>query len=69
MDLKPPKRVAVDVRMIHEISEMTAIPLHIQRRIEQRWASRFTQPDASNAPKNLGTKSDTINGSAPRSGA
>jgi hypothetical protein len=34
---------------------MTAIPLHIQKRFEQRWASRFTQPTASNAPKNVGT--------------
>jgi hypothetical protein len=35
---------------------MTAIPLHLQRRFEQRWASRFTPPAASIAPKNVGTK-------------
>jgi hypothetical protein len=26
---------------------MTAVPLHIKRRFEQRWASRFTSPDRS----------------------
>jgi hypothetical protein len=36
---------------------MSAIPLHLQRRFEQRWASRFTHPAASIAPKNVGTKS------------
>jgi hypothetical protein len=35
---------------------MTAIPLHIQRRIEQRWASRFARPVASDAQKNIGAK-------------
>jgi hypothetical protein len=35
---------------------MSAIPLFIQRRFEQRWASRFTPPVPSNAPKNAVTK-------------
>jgi hypothetical protein len=35
---------------------MNAIPLHIQRRFEQRWASRFAPPAASNTPKKIGTK-------------
>ncbi len=35
---------------------MPIIPLHLQRRFEQRWTSRFTQRVASNAPKNVGTK-------------
>jgi hypothetical protein len=35
---------------------MSAIPIHIQRRFDQKWASRFTQQVASNAPKNAGTK-------------
>jgi hypothetical protein len=30
---------------------MSAIPLHIQRRFEQRWASRFAPPVASNGRK------------------
>ena len=34
---------------------MSAIPLRLQRRFEQRWASRFTLPAASNAPKKVGT--------------
>jgi hypothetical protein len=34
---------------------MSIIPLHVQRRFEQRWASRF-RPTAANAPKNVGTK-------------
>ena len=29
---------------------------HIQRRVEQRWASRLTAPAASNASKDVGTK-------------
>jgi hypothetical protein len=40
---------------------MTAIPLHIQRRIEQRWASRFVPPVASNRPKEGWNESHTIN--------
>jgi hypothetical protein len=35
---------------------MSPIPLHLQRRFEQRWASRFTLPGASNAPKSDETK-------------
>jgi hypothetical protein len=35
---------------------MSIIPLYLKRRFEQRWASRFTLPIASNAPKNVGTK-------------
>src|SRR5882672_1762000 len=35
---------------------VSAIPLHIQKRFEPRWASRFTLPAASKAPKNVGTK-------------
>ena len=30
---------------------MSAIPLHIQRRCEQRWAARFVRPVASISPK------------------
>jgi hypothetical protein len=44
---------------------MTAIPLHIQRRIEQRWASRFTQRDCVKRPKECWNQSRTINGSTP----
>jgi hypothetical protein len=35
---------------------MSAIPIHIQRRLDQKWASRLTLQVASNAPKNVGTK-------------
>jgi hypothetical protein len=35
---------------------MSAIPLHLQRRFEQKWASRFSPPVAVNAPKNVGAK-------------
>jgi hypothetical protein len=37
---------------------MSTIPLHIQRRFEQRWASRFAPPVASNGPKVKRTKED-----------
>ena len=30
---------------------MSAIPLHIQRRCEQRWAARFVRPVALISPK------------------
>jgi hypothetical protein len=35
---------------------MSAIPLHLQRRFEQRWAARFVPPVASAAPKSIGLK-------------
>ena len=35
---------------------MSDIPLHLQRRFEQRWAARFVSPVASAAPKSLGLK-------------
>jgi hypothetical protein len=41
---------------------MSIIPLHLQRRFEQRWASRFARPAASNAPKNVETKSTPLAG-------
>ena len=35
---------------------MSEIPLHLQRRFEQRWAARFVSPIASAAPKSIGLK-------------
>jgi hypothetical protein len=35
---------------------MSGIPLHLQRRFEQRWAARFVPPAASTAPKSLDLK-------------
>jgi hypothetical protein len=35
---------------------MSIIPLHLQRRFEQRWAARFVSPVASAAPKSIGLK-------------
>jgi hypothetical protein len=35
---------------------MNGIPLHLQRRFEQRWAARFVSPVASAAPKIIGLK-------------
>jgi hypothetical protein len=37
---------------------MSAIPIHLQRRFEQKWASRFALPVAV-ALKNVGTKATT----------
>src|SRR6266436_1278526 len=45
---------------------MSIIPLHLKRRFEQRWASRFTLPIASNAPKNVGTKATPSTGRRAR---
>jgi hypothetical protein len=35
---------------------MSDIPLHLQRRFEQRWAARFVPPAASTAPKSINLK-------------
>jgi hypothetical protein len=35
---------------------MSEIPLHLQRRFEQRWAARFVSPAAPAAPKRIGLK-------------
>ena len=43
---------------------MSAIPLHLQRRFEQRWAAGFVSPVTSAAPKSIGLK-DTVNSLAP----
>jgi len=41
---------------------MAAIPLHLQRKFEQRWAARFSSPAASAVPKSKGLKAalDTL---------
>ena len=39
---------------------MSIIPLHLQRKFEQRWAARFVRPVASATPKSIGLK-DTVN--------
>ena len=39
---------------------MSAIPLHLQRKFERRWAARFGSPVASAAPKGSGLKG-TVN--------
>jgi hypothetical protein len=35
---------------------MTAIPLHLQRRFEQRWAAKLASLLPSAAPKSIGLK-------------
>ncbi|MGC1562171.1 MAG: hypothetical protein WA820_20295 [Bradyrhizobium sp.] len=35
---------------------MSIIPLHLQRRFEQRWAAKFARPIASATPENIGLK-------------
>jgi hypothetical protein len=39
---------------------MSEIPLHLQRRFEQRWAARFVPPVAAVAPKTIVLK-DAVN--------
>jgi hypothetical protein len=41
---------------------MSAIPIHLQRRFEQKWSSRFVPPVASSAPKAVGTKAAPLTG-------
>ena len=38
---------------------MSIIPLHLQRRFEQRWAARFAPRIVSATPKNIGLKEST----------
>jgi len=40
---------------------MSAIPLHLQRRFEQKWAARFVPPVASVAPKSIVLKDSVKN--------
>jgi hypothetical protein len=45
---------------------MSGIPLHLQRRFEQRWAARFVPPVATGAsPKSIGFESHAVKSSAP----
>ena len=39
---------------------MSTIPIHLQRKFEQRWAARFASPVASAAPKSTGLEG-TVN--------
>jgi hypothetical protein len=36
---------------VRGVLAMSIIPLHLQRKFEQRWAARFVRPVASAAPK------------------
>jgi hypothetical protein len=40
---------------------MSIIPLHLQRRFEQRWAARFGSPGISAVPKKVGLKGAPVN--------
>jgi hypothetical protein len=40
---------------------MGAIPIHLQRKFEQRWAARFASPVASAAPRSTGLKGTANN--------
>ena len=39
---------------------MSIIPLHLQRRFEQRWAARFGSQVISAVPKNVGLKGSRV---------
>jgi hypothetical protein len=39
---------------------MSIIPLHLQRRFEQRWAGRFGSLVIPGAPKNVGLKGSRV---------
>ncbi len=42
-------------------SAMSIIPIHIQRRFEQRWAARFGSLVIPAVPKNVGLKASPVN--------
>jgi hypothetical protein len=44
---------------------MSAIPLDLQRKFEQRWAARFVSPVASAVPKSIGMKVTANTGPRP----
>jgi hypothetical protein len=44
---------------------MSTIPLHLQRKFEQRWAARFASPAASAAPKYTDSKGTVANWPRP----
>jgi hypothetical protein len=44
---------------------MSTIPLHLQRKFEQRWAARFVSPVASAAPKSTDLKGAVANPPRP----
>jgi hypothetical protein len=44
---------------------MSIIPLHLQRRFEQRWAAQFGSLVIPSVPKNVGLKGSPVN-IAPR---
>jgi hypothetical protein len=44
---------------------MSAIPLHIQRKFERRWAAKFASPVASAVPKTTGSKGTVNNWPRP----
>jgi hypothetical protein len=47
---------------------MSAIPLHLQRKFEQRWTARFASPVASATPKYADTKGTVANLPRPAKG-
>jgi NADPH:quinone reductase-like Zn-dependent oxidoreductase len=49
-----------------EALAMSAIPLHMQRKFERRWAARFASPVASAVPKTTDSKRDRQQLAAPR---
>jgi hypothetical protein len=65
------ERPTIDMAMAHFRGRnswsllMSPIPLHIQRRLAQRWASRFASI-APNASKEVGTKSSPSKPTVPR---
>jgi hypothetical protein len=44
---------------------MSAIPLHLQRRVEQRWAAKLARSVASAVPKSIGLKGTVKSSSLP----
>jgi hypothetical protein len=40
---------------------MSIIPLHVQRRFEQRWATQFGSLVVAPLPKNVGMKGSPVN--------
>jgi hypothetical protein len=44
---------------------MSAIPIHLQRRFEQRWASRYAASAAASAPKYTRIKAEIPTSTVP----
>jgi hypothetical protein len=64
-----PSRIGFELRTFQGVNSLATsrIPLHLQRKFEQRWAAKFGSPVASAAPKSASSKGTVSNLPRPAS--